>query len=127
MSQQSDRYGGRCDFQALDIDGYLVPRARPIKVLVTDQAALDKGFCPDCKVPLAGDTGTWCPECLTYWLMPAWIFELLGRRPPDNAPRTPTPPGFAELMAELQDLRARAGRPGGEDESSTGPGRAGRL
>lgn len=39
-------------------------------VYVPDDAlpALSEGFCPDCTgVPLAGDTGNWCPACGVYW------------------------------------------------------------
>ena len=79
-------HGVRCDLEELEICGHLVFRLQSITVPVTDQAALADGICPDCRVPLAGDTETWCPLCHTYWpydhaavLGPA--FAAAGRMP----------------------------------------------
>jgi hypothetical protein len=71
MNQRSElaagSYGlpGVCE--PVEICGHLVFLLPTRTVPVTDPAALARGFCPDCHVRLAGETGTWCPQCLTYW------------------------------------------------------------
>jgi len=30
-------------------------------------AFVSEGFCPDCRVPLAGDARNWCPSCTATW------------------------------------------------------------
>lgn len=30
-------------------------------------AFVSEGFCPNCQVPLAGDTRNWCPSCKVTW------------------------------------------------------------
>lgn len=36
-------------------------------ILPADPAAFFEGFCPNCRVPLAGSVLNWCPQCKTYW------------------------------------------------------------
>jgi hypothetical protein len=46
--------------------------------------------------------------------LPAWYFELQGQPVPDDAPRTPPPRGFADLMARRRAASLAAGMVGGE-------------
>lgn len=41
--------------------------ASVMAVLAADPAAFFEGFCPNCRVRLAGDVLNWCPSCKTYW------------------------------------------------------------
>lgn len=44
------------------------PEIRDVDVPENALPALGEGFCPACAgVPLAGDTGTWCPSCRVHW------------------------------------------------------------
>lgn len=38
-----------------------------IAVFPDDPAAFWEGFCPNCRVQLAGSVANWCPQCKTYW------------------------------------------------------------
>ncbi len=71
-------HGGCCDFELVEISGHLVFRARPGPGV---SAALAEGFCPSCHGPLAGDTGTWCPQCGTSWYRTAAAWALPLTRP----------------------------------------------
>ena len=52
--------------------------------------------------------------------LPAWFYVLQGQPVPDDAPRTPPPTGFAELMA-----KRRGARPDGDSDQAAAAGQPG--
>jgi hypothetical protein len=60
-------YGRPGVCEPLEIGDHVVFLLPTSTIPVTDPAALARGLCPHCHVPLAGSTGTWCPQCFTYW------------------------------------------------------------
>jgi hypothetical protein len=76
MGQQPESedggYGRSGYCEPLEICGRVVFRLPADTVPATDPAALGEGYCPNCPgVELGGHTRRWCPECRTYWRLPA--------------------------------------------------------